>query len=194
MISSLQGILLDKQPSQILIEVAGIGYEVAIPINCFDELPDVYQKIFIFCHVFIRENEFLIFGFQNKNQRFFFRELIKVSGIGPKLALKILSEISIDQFINCIKNKNIEKLMNISGIGKKMSERLIIEMQDRFKNLFNEIEINKIYTENDAEKEAIAALISLGYPEKKAYSMIKKIKSTDSDSATLIRQALKSII
>lgn len=207
MIGRLRGTILEKQPPQVLIEVQGVGYEVHMPMTCFYELPDLDSEAIIFTHFVVREDAQLLFGFNNKQERALFRELIKVNGVGPKLALAILSGMSAKQFVGAVEKKEITALVKIPGVGKKTAERLVVEMHDRFKGMHQELLISdssdtfmlggdpQVTTENrDAESEAIAALIALGYKPQEAAKMISKSALPDADCETLIREALRAAI
>ncbi|MEH2920796.1 Holliday junction branch migration protein RuvA [Samsonia erythrinae] len=204
MIGRLRGIILEKQPPQVLIEANGVGYEVHMPMTCFYELPELNQEAVIFTHFVVREDAQLLFGFNDKQERALFRELIKVNGVGPKLALAILSGMSATQFVSAVEREEIGALVKLPGVGKKTAERLVVEMKDRFKglsgDLFNpigDIAPSPAVAENrasDPETEAAAALVALGYKPQEASRMISKIARPDADSETLIRDALRAAL
>lgn len=204
MIGRLRGIVLEKQPPEVLLEANGVGYEVHMPMTCFYELPDVGQEAIIFTHFVVREDAQLLYGFNNKQERALFRELIKVNGVGPKLALAILSGMSAQQFVTAIEREEVSTLVKLPGVGKKTAERLVVEMKDRFKGLTGDLfnnhselpmpEAKKPVAEIDAEGEAVAALIALGYKPQEASRMISKIAKPDADSETLIRDALRAAL
>ncbi|MBW7983315.1 Holliday junction branch migration protein RuvA [Enterobacillus tribolii] len=200
MIGRLRGIILEKQPPEVLLEANGVGYEVQMPMTCFYELPDQGKEAVIFTHFVVREDAQLLYGFNNKQERALFRELIKVNGVGPKLALAILSGMSAQQFVTAVEKQEIATLVKLPGVGKKTAERLVVEMKDRFRglsgDLFNTVsDLPRPVASNtvqDAEAEAVAALISLGYKPQEASRMISKIAKPGSDSETLIRDALRA--
>ncbi|KHN56490.1 Holliday junction branch migration protein RuvA [Pectobacterium fontis] len=205
MIGRLRGIILEKQPPQVLIEANGVGYEVHMPMTCFYELPELNQEAIIFTHFVVREDAQLLFGFNDKQERALFRELIKVNGVGPKLALAILSGMSATQFVSAVEREEISALVKLPGVGKKTAERLVVEMKDRFKglsgDLFNPVSdiplASPATTEpraGDPETEAAAALIALGYKPQEASRMISKIARPDADCETLIRDALRAAL
>lgn len=204
MIGRLRGIILEKQPPQVLIEANGVGYEVHMPMTCFYELPELEQEAVIFTHFVVREDAQLLFGFNDKQERALFRELIKVNGVGPKLALAILSGMSAAQFVSTVEREEIGALVKLPGVGKKTAERLVVEMKDRFKglngDLFRDTEMSLPASQQagnsqaDAESEAIEALISLGYKPQEASRMIAKVSKAGSDSETLIREALRAAL
>ena len=132
MIGRLRGIIIEKQPPLVLIEVGGVGYEVHMPMTCFYELPEAGQEAIVFTHFVVREDAQLLYGFNNKQERTLFKELIKTTGVGPKLALALLSGMSAQQFVNAVEREEVGALVKLPGIGKKTADRLIVEMNDRF--------------------------------------------------------------
>ncbi|MEQ9902511.1 Holliday junction branch migration protein RuvA [Pectobacterium aroidearum] len=205
MIGRLRGIILEKQPPQVLIEANGVGYEVHMPMTCFYELPELNQEAIIFTHFVVREDAQLLFGFNDKQERALFRELIKVNGVGPKLALAILSGMSATQFVSAVEREEIGALIKLPGVGKKTAERLVVEMKDRFKglsgDLFNPVSDIPLASPasvesraSDPEAEAAAALVALGYKPQEASRMISKIARPEADCETLIRDALRAAL
>ncbi|MFT8210194.1 MAG: Holliday junction branch migration protein RuvA [Symbiopectobacterium sp.] len=206
MIGRLRGIILEKQPPQVLIEVNGVGYEVHMPMTCFYELPDLNQEAVIFTQFVVREDAQLLFGFNNKQERALFRELIKTNGVGPKLALAILSGMSAQQFVSAVEREEIATLIKLPGVGKKTAERLVVEMKDRFKgmsgDLFNPATIDVPLSSStpaadpaeDPESEAASALVALGYKPQEASRMVSKIARPGADCETLIRDALRAAL
>lgn len=204
MIGRLRGIILEKQPPQVLIEANGVGYEVHMPMTCFYELPELEQEAVIFTHFVVREDAQLLFGFNDKQERALFRELIKVNGVGPKLALAILSGMSAAQFVSTVEREEIGALVKLPGVGKKTAERLVVEMKDRFKGLSgdlfnsaNEVPLTASSADSDAgapEAEAESALIALGYKPQEASRLIAKVVRPDADCETLIRDALRAAL
>ncbi|MCL2895540.1 Holliday junction branch migration protein RuvA [Brenneria tiliae] len=205
MIGRLRGIILEKQPPQVLIEANGVGYEVHMPMTCFYELPALSQEAIIFTHFVVREDAQLLFGFNDKQERALFRELIKVNGVGPKLALAILSGMSAAQFVSAVEREEIGALIKLPGVGKKTAERLVVEMKDRFKGLSGELfnstgdvapapSSSADSEAGDPEAEAASALIALGYKPQEASRLIAKVVRPDSDCETLIRDALRAAL
>ncbi|WWO99273.1 MAG: Holliday junction branch migration protein RuvA [Candidatus Dasytiphilus stammeri] len=205
MIGRIRGMIIEKNPPQILIEVNGISYEVNMPMTCFYLLPKINSEVIIFTHFLVREDAQLLFGFNHKQERTLFRKLIKVTGVGPKLALSILSSMSSQQFISAISNNEINTLIKLPGVGKKTAERLVIEMKDGLSNIqSNFFTSNKLSPGttfplaannlliSKAQIEATSALIALGYKPQEATKMIRNIKNNiDADCETLIREALR---
>lgn len=204
MIGRLRGIIVEKQPPLVLLEVGGVGYEVHMPMTCFYELPDAGKEATVFTQFVVREDAQLLYGFNNKQERTLFRELIKTNGVGPKLALAILSGMSAQQFVTAVEKEEIASLVKLPGVGKKTAERLVVEMKDRFKGMHGDLfGGDSAFTlttpsaepeTNDAEAEAVAALVSLGYKPQEASRMISKVGRPDADCETLIREALRAAI
>ncbi len=198
MIGRLKGILLEKQPPFILIDVNGVGYECQAPMNTIYKLPEIDSPVILHTHLSVSENSHTLFAFYSLEERSLFRELIKVNGVGPKLALAILSAMSATEFVQNVRQSDVNRLVKIPGVGKKTAERLIIEMKDRLKNWSipengsdknNELpNINSSHVE-----EAISALVALGYKQQAASQAIKQIGDDTLPSASLIRQALKNM-
>ena len=204
MIGPLRGNILEKQPPLVLLEANGVGYEVHMPMTCFYELPELGQEAIVFTHFVVREDAQLLYGFNDKQERALFRELIKVNGVGPKLALAILSGMSAQQFVSAVEREEITALVKLPGVGKKTAERLVVEMKDRFKglngDLFNsssEISLPSVADKApdvDAEAEAVSALVALGYKPQEASRMVSKIAKPGADCETLIRDALRAAL
>ncbi|KGQ32664.1 Holliday junction ATP-dependent DNA helicase RuvA [Gallibacterium genomosp. 2] len=202
MIGHLRGILLEKSPPEILLEVNGIGYEVLLPMTSFYHLPEVNMETSIYTHLVVREDAHLLFGFYHKQDRTLFRELIKTNGVGPKLALAILSAMSVNEFSYAIEHEELSKLVKIPGVGKKTAERLIVELKGKFKSYQhddffieqnstqNKFEIDKV----SATDDAISALVALGYKPAEAEKMVKRVAKPEWDSEQLIREALKNAL
>ncbi|MFQ1012398.1 Holliday junction branch migration protein RuvA [Gilliamella apicola] len=202
MIGRLRGTIIEKQPPKVLIEVGGVGYEVFMPMTCFYELPDNGQEVIVLTHFVVREDAQILYGFNQEQERELFRELIKVNGVGPKLALAILSGMSAQQFISAVEQGEIKTLVKLPGVGTKTAERLIVEMKDRLKRFAEQlspistvIEARSVKkSSNQIESEAVSALIALGYKPQEASRIINKVILPDMDCETLIREALKSAL
>lgn len=200
MIGRLKGILLEKKAPSMLIDVNGVGYEVDVPMTTFYELPKVGEEIVIYTHLVVREDAQSLYGFIRESDRALFRTLIKVSGVGAKLALALLSGITSHDFIKTIRSNDIATLTRIPGVGKKTAERLVIEMRDRLKELLPETEVQTSATvipddalPPDAIKDAVSALIALGFKPPEASRMVSRIDSNGLASEEIIRQALQSV-
>ena len=194
MIGFLRGTLLKKQPPLLILDVNGVGYEINAPMTTFYILPDIGNETEIFTHLVVRDDAHLLFGFATENERHLFRNLIKVNGVGAKMALTILSGIEADEFSQCIQNNDTERLIKLPGVGKKTAERLIIEMRDRLDNLPKltiSRENNKARAYTAPVDEAVSALTSLGYKPSEASRYVLAIAEDNMSSEELIRKALK---
>jgi Holliday junction DNA helicase RuvA len=202
MIGRLAGEILEKQPPFLLIDVNGVGYEVEAPMSTFYQLPEVGERVILQIHMVVREDAQLLFGFASKQERTLFRTLIKVNGVGAKLALGILSGISSDEFARSVQDNDSATLVKLPGIGKKTAERLIIEMRDRLADwqpsettattTTKKVEAN--HAAGDAYQEAVSALISLGYKPQEASRLVSSVDGDGLDSEGLIRAALKAAV
>jgi len=197
MIGRLRGTLLAKQPPQLLLDVNGVGYDVSAPMTTFYELPGIGSEIILHTHLAVSEHAHVLYGFLQESDRGLFRTLIKVSGVGPKLALAILSGMSSDEFVGCVKNEDSAALTRLPGVGKKTAERLVIEMKDRLKDWQSvatspEGASQPISPATDSVKDAIGALVSLGYKPQEASRMVSHIECEGLASEEIIRLALKS--
>ncbi len=207
MIGLLRGVILEKQAPDLLIDVAGVGYEVRLPLTSFYKLPEVGKEAVIYTHFVVREDAQLLYGFHTSTERALFRQLIKANGIGPKLALTILSGLSAQQFVRCVQHDDISTLVKLPGVGKKTAERLLIEMRDRLKDwglnistpvtdhlVLSGDEVDSFELVESAEQDAISALVALGYSQLQASKAVQKIKQADMSSEQLIKLALRSMI
>ena len=193
MIGSLIGLIKEKTPSAILLEVNGIGYEISIPLSTSFQLPKVGESAFLLTHLVVREDQHSLYGFATEEERKLFRALIKISGVGAKLAITILSGTNVTGFIQSVVNEDIDALVHLPGIGKKTAERLVVEMKDKISEISDEqqnLQDSGIYS---AVAEAINALVILGYKTKDAKNILDKIDSEELSVEDLIRQALKSL-
>ena len=194
MIGFLRGKLIKKQPPLLILDVKGVGYEIEAPMTTFYVLPKTGNEIEIYTHLVVRDDAHLLFGFATENERLLFRNLIKVNGVGAKMALTILSGIEANEFSQCIQNNNAERLTKLPGIGKKTAERLIIEMRDCIENIPKLATIQKngnMDKRSNPADEAISALISLGYKPAEASKYVLAITNDGMSSEELIREALK---
>ena len=189
MITQLIGKLIAKKPPLLVLDVNGVGYEVLAPMNTFYALPDIHQTITLLTHLVVREDAHTLYGFLKDQDRVLFRALIKVNGIGPKLALTILSGIETKQFVQCVQMQNAAYLTNIPGIGKKTAERLLIEM----KSVLAKWEMDFTINPNQIMQDAIAALTALGYKPHIAKQSVSKVYDAKHSSEQLIRLALQQL-
>ena len=194
MIGRIRGILLEKQPPYLLIDVGGIGYEIAAPMTTFYDLPGLNQAVTLHTHLVVREDAHLLYGFKNEMDRRLFRALIKVNGVGPKLALTILSGINPTQFIQCVVNHDATQLISIPGIGRKTAERLIIETKDLLASWPSAENNDFAHSPSNSRQEAMSALVALGYKPKEAKQAIDQIPEAGTTPEELIRIALKQMV
>ena len=187
MIGQIKGFIIKKSPTQVLIDCNGIGYEVDVPMSTFYDLPATGNQITLLTHLIVREDAHLLYGFATNEEREVFRELIKVNGIGAKVALSILSGISLNELIDAIMHQKSNILVSIPGIGNKTAERLVLELKDKFKNIIEGDSISNIASQtNDIQN----ALISLGYSTKEAIGAVKNLPA-DISVNDGIKDALK---
>ncbi len=198
MIGRIKGILLEKKPPSLLVDVSGVAYELDASMFTFYRIPDIGEPVILHTHLVVREDAQLLYGFSQERERALFRSLIKVSSIGPKLALSILSGIEPDAFVSCIMHNDTDSLVRIPGIGKKTAERLVIEMRDRLQdwqqdNLQN-ISVAHITNMDKATQDAISALVSLGYKPNEARNAVSHVADEHQSSEEIIRHALRSML
>jgi len=187
MIGHIKGFIVSKKPTQVLIDCNGVGYEVDVPMSTFYDLPTVGDQVTLLTHLIVREDAHLLFGFATSEEREVFRQLIKVNGVGAKVALSILSGISLHELIDAIMNQNSNLLVSIPGIGNKTAERLVLELKGKLVNIIDDKSRQNTSSEtNDIQN----ALISLGYSTKEAISAVKNLPS-DISINDGIKDALK---
>jgi Holliday junction DNA helicase RuvA len=195
MIGSLRGCLAYKQNPQIIIECAGVGYEIETPMSTFLELPNIGAEVFLHTHLLVREDAHTLYGFSSEEERALFRSLLKISGVGAKMALGILSGMGVRDFARCVQHEDAALLVKIPGVGKKTAERLIIEMRDRVSNV---IAISAVPsgTANapDSRGEAFDALVALGYKPVEVKRLLANLETDDMSAENIIRQALKQAV
>jgi len=193
-IGRLSGVLLEKNPPALLLDVNGVGYEVDAPMSTFYVLPELNESISLFTHLVVREDAQLLYGFATRTERVLFRALLKVNGVGAKVALSILSGMSTDEFLSCVSTKDITALVRVPGIGKKTAERLLIELQDKVETL----DVGGLPTGNrpktndaSARTQAEEALASLGYKPAEAVKLLDKHADDQDTVEQMIRAALR---
>jgi len=189
MIGRLSGILLEKNPPQLLVDVQGVGYEVDVPMSTFYNLPGVGERVTLFTHQAIREDAHLLFGFGNAEERAVFRQLIKITGVGARTALSILSGLSIADLAQAVTLQEAGRLVKIPGIGKKTAERLLLELKGK---LGADIGAGGAHPVHDSQSDILNALLALGYSDKEALQALKTIPAGSSVSDG-IKQALKAL-
>jgi Holliday junction DNA helicase RuvA len=190
-IGSLRGILAWKAPPSLLLEVAGVGYELEAPMSTFYGLPAVGAEVRLLTHLVVREDAHVLYGFATDDERRLFRTLLKVSGVGPKIALGILSGISAEDFRQFVAGNDAAALTRIPGVGRKTAERLIVEMRDRLDGLATTVPVTGATLRGGPEGEAFAALVALGYKPAEAERLLDAVAGAGSTTEDLIRRALQ---
>lgn len=188
MIGRLSGILLEKNPPQILLDVQGVGYELNVPMSTYYNLPALHEKVMLHTQLIVREDAHLLYGFLSNEERVAFRQLLKISGVGPKLALSVLSGMSLSDLAVAVTNKEAGRLTKIPGVGKKTAERLLLELQGKF--VVAGVSAAQGAMVMSSSNDIVNALLALGYNEKEADWAAKQLPE-DSNVSDGIRQALK---
>lgn len=195
MIGRLTGRLLLKEPPTLLLDVNGVGYELEAPMTTFYDLPPIGETVTLDTHLVVREDAHLLYGFSDKGQRRLFRSLLKVSGIGPRVALAILSGLTSQEFVQCILNEDVARITCVPGIGKKTAERLIVEMRDKVETepgaAAAALPAGAASGPLNSMGEAVSALMALGYKPNEATRLVRAVASDGLDTEEIIRQALK---
>ncbi|MFL2499905.1 MAG: Holliday junction branch migration protein RuvA [Porticoccaceae bacterium] len=196
MIGRLQGKVLSKQAPDLLLDVQGVGYELLVPLNTFFDIPEIGEIVTLHTHFVVREDAQQLYGFSRLEERLLFRHLIKVNGVGPKMALAILSGMSAKEFSRCVQKDEVTTLVKIPGVGKKTAERLLIEMRDKITKIVGESSEDIVeQVTQDINLEAESALTALGYKPQDAAKMVSRVAGEHiTDAEQLIRAALKSMV
>ena len=194
MIGRLKGILVHKQPPWLVVDVNGVGYELEAPMSTFYDLPEVGREVALFTHYAQKEDSVSLYGFLREGERRLFRDVQKVSGIGAKIALAVLSGASVDEFARLLQSSDVSALTRIPGIGKKTAERMIVELRDRAADLGIGGGPLAGTVAGDPASEAVAALQQLGYKPAEAARMARDAAAAGDDSAAIIRKALQSAL
>ena len=197
MIGRLRGTLLLKQAPYVLVDVQGVGYEMEVPFTTFFKLPAVGQEAMLHTHLIVREDAHILYGFATETERALFRDLIKVNGVGAKMAAAILSGIAVDDFIRCVRDNDVARLVKLPGVGKKTAERLVMEMRDRLDAKAAMIPAQKADAgapamESNAVNDAISAMVALGYKPADASRMVLRVNSEGLACEEIIRRALQA--
>jgi Holliday junction DNA helicase RuvA len=199
-IGRLRGTLAEKQPPHLLLDVGGVGYEVEVPMTTLYRLPAQGEVVTLHTHLVVREDAHLLYGFGEKRERELFRELIRLNGVGPKLALALMSSLEVDELVRCVQAQDTAALVKVPGVGKKTAERLLVELKDRFKAWENLPAIAPLVLPNQAsvaasaEADAVSALVSLGFKPQEASRAVAAVEGEDLSSEELIRRALKGMV
>lgn len=193
MIGFLRGRLVSKLPPALLVDVNGVGYELEAPMSTFYGLPEVGAPVELFTHLVVREDAHILFGFATESERRLFRALLKVSGVGPRVASGILSGISVEGFLGCVETQDIASLVRIPGVGRKTAERLVIEMRDRVEQLFAAGAGAKTPgVAAGPQAEAFSALVALGYKPSEVTRLLKAVEGKAHTTEDMIRGALQA--
>lgn len=190
MIGSLRGKLVDKRPNQVLLDVGGVGYQVQIPLSTFAALGALHDETTLLIHTHVREDQFNLFGFFTSREKHCFELLISASGVGPSLALKILSGMGIEELVPAIRKGDLAQLVRIPGVGRKTAERMVVELRDKLAAV-DVRDTGKPATRSQLESDVASALVNLGYDERSVERAIEKARTPgDSDFETLLRTSL----
>jgi len=198
LIGRIKGILLSKQPPELLVDVQGVGYELEAPMSTFYHLPAVGEEVLLHTHMVVREDAQLLYAFHSISERKLFRDLIRINGVGPKLGLTILSGISAQEFSRVVHEADAAALTGLPGVGKKTAERLIVELRDKLGVDFSVDAGVRVATEGQASppspvSEAVSALTALGYKAQEASRMVRAIDAADMSTEEIIRAALQGM-
>jgi Holliday junction DNA helicase RuvA len=195
MIGSVRGRIASKTPPQLTVDVSGIGYELEAPMSTFFLLPAVGEEVRLLTHLVVREDAHILYAFATENERRLFRSLIKVSGVGPKIALALLSGINVEAFALCVQNQDIAALTRVPGIGRKTAERLVVEMKDRLGAIGDsQFTVTASAQPANPEAEAFGALVALGYRPAEATRLLKAAGPGTHSTEELIRRALQGAL
>jgi Holliday junction DNA helicase RuvA len=190
-IGSLRGTLVSKRPPWLTLDVGGVGYELEAPMSTFYRLPDTGRELMLVTHLVVREDAHSLYGFFTEAERALFRNLLKISGIGPRIALGVLSGMSVEGFYQCIRDKNVASLVKIPGVGQKTADLLMLKMKDR---LPESIEAERaLPARSQAEGEASGALLALGYKPGEVVKMLKDLDGVRLSTEEMIREALRRV-
>ena len=198
MIGRITGVLLHKQPPQLLVDVQGVGYELEAPMSTFYQLPADGERVMLHTHLVVREDAQLLYGFYSETERSLFRSLIRINGVGPKLALTILSGVSADEFSRCIMENDAKSLTALPGVGKKTAERLIVELRDKIDTDTSlpaaAAPTGVTAAPTNPVSDAVSALISLGYKAQEASRMVRSVESDGLSTEAIIKAALQGTV
>ena len=192
MIGRISGTLLGKEPPQVLVDVGGVGYELDVPMSTFYDLPGLGEKVSLLTHLVVREDAHLLYGFLTPDERNAFRELIRVTGVGPRLALSVLSGLSVSDLVQAVSLQESGRLVKVPGIGKKTAERLLLELKGRLAQAIGPGGSAATVAAGDASADVLRALLALGYSEREAAAAARQVPAGTGVSEG-IKQALKQL-
>jgi holliday junction DNA helicase RuvA len=191
MIGAVRGRIASKTPPQLTVDVGGLGYELEAPMSTFFHLPPVGSEVSLLTHLVVREDAHVLYGFATEEERRLFRSLIRVSGVGPKIALALLSGMSVAAFTRCVQSEDAASLTRVPGVGRKTAERLIVEMRDRLSPPAPPPGSAPAPVEDSPEGEAFGALVALGYRPAEATRLLRAVEPGTYTTEELIRRALQ---
>ena len=196
MIGRISGRLIEKRPPQIIVDCNGVGYEIEAPMTTIWSLPELNQQVSLYTHLAVRDDAHLLYGFSSEAERALFRSLLKVNGVGTKMALVILSGMNADAFAECVHAGDAARLTALPGVGKKTAERLIIEMRDRVSPIQGEPAPDTSHRMRVADpvEDAVSGLIALGYKPNEASRFVHELETGDMKSEDIIREVLKGLV
>ena len=195
MIGQLRGRLADKRPNQVLVDVGGVGYIVAVPLSTYAALGELHTEVTLLIHTHVREDAFSLYGFVSSREKHFFEMLLSASGVGPSLALKILSGMSVEELVPAIRNSDLTRLTKIPGVGRKTAERMVVELRDKLDAVTVEKERPVPSSPAGVEADVVSALVNLGYDSRLAESAVEEARkeSGTGNFETLLRIALQAL-
>jgi Holliday junction DNA helicase RuvA len=194
MIGTLRGLLTAKQAPQVILECNGVGYQVETPMSTFLELPPIGQEVFLYTHLQVREDAQTLYGFGSDEEKALFRSLLRVSGVGAKIALSVLSAMSVNDFQRCVRLEDTAMLVKIPGVGRKTAERLIIEMRDRLEKMAGAETGKHGVQSSEPRNEAVDALVALGYKPAEINKLLAQLEISGKSAEEIIRLALKRAV
>jgi len=193
MIGRIQGIVVEKNFPQVIVSCHGVGYEIDVPMSTFYPLPRAGEEVTLLTHLVVREDAHLLYGFSRESQRQLFRNLLKVNGVGPRVALAVLSGLSEQELITCLAHEDIARLIKVPGIGRKTAERLILELREPLGRIAS-APTSALAPRGDALQDAASALEALGYKPTEARAALRDLTADGQTSEDLIRAALKRLM
>jgi Holliday junction DNA helicase RuvA len=192
MIGLLRGTLIEKRPNQILLDVGGVGYQVQIPLSTFADLGALHEQVTLLVHTHLREDQLSLYGFLTAREKHCFELLISASGVGPSLALKILSGMGLDELVPAFRKGDLAQLVRIPGVGRKTAERIIVELRDKLAAVEVQ-EVERPQTPTQAEADVTSALINLGYEQRAVEKAVKHVRGAAQTFDALLRAALQEL-
>lgn len=192
MIGFLRGRLLEKKPTQVLVDVNGVGYQVQVPLSTYASLGAVHSETELLIHTHVREDQITLFGFQTAREKQSFELLISASGVGPSLGLRILSGLSPDELLPAIRKGDLAQLTRVPGVGRKIAERMVVELRDKVALIEPDVQTPS-QVRHPTEEDVISALLNLGYERRTAEQVVERGRAAGNDFDTLLRAALKQL-